>query len=121
MKEKKDVLRQVKEEAENIEIPKPDNCGVYFIGLGELGEKEAFRLTRDVRNSGIYADCDVTGRSLKAQMKYADKIKARFTVVIGDDEVNSKKAIMKNMETGEKFDLNIDERFFESFLIAFLK
>ncbi|MDD5923805.1 MAG: histidine--tRNA ligase [Clostridia bacterium] len=108
-------------EKENIEIPKPDNCGVYFIGLGELGEKEAFRLTREVRNSGIYADCDVTGRSLKAQMKYADKIKARFTVVIGDDEVNSKKAIMKNMETGEKFDLDIDDKFFESFLIAFLK
>ncbi|MCR5636959.1 MAG: histidine--tRNA ligase [Clostridiales bacterium] len=108
-------------EALNIELPEPENCGVYFIGLGEPGQKEAFRLTREVRNSGIYADCDICSRSLKAQMKYADKIGARFTVVIGDDEVNTKKAVMKNMQTGEKFDICLDERFFETFTVGFLK
>jgi histidyl-tRNA synthetase len=51
---------------------------------------------------GVYAECDIVGRSLKAQMKYADKIGADYTVIIGGDEIDSGRAIVKNMKTSEQ-------------------
>ena len=48
-------------------------------------------------------------RSLNAQMKYANKIRAKYTVVLGDSEMESKKAVAKNMETGEKKDIDLEK------------
>lgn len=48
------------------------------------------------------------GRSLKAQMKYAGKLNARYAIVIGDDEIKSGKAIIKNMSDGTMTEINID-------------
>jgi len=48
------------------------------------------------------------GRSLKAQMKYADKLGATYTVVIGDNEIESNRAVLKNMKTGEQKDVSLD-------------
>ena len=82
--------------------------------------QEAFKLTREVRDSGILAECDITGRSLKAQMKYADKIGALFTMVIGDEEIENNKATMKCMATGEKFEISLDDKFLDGFINIFL-
>ena len=51
---------------------------------------------------GVAADCDLCARGLKAQMKYADKIRAPYTIVLGDNELESGRAELKNMKTGEK-------------------
>ena len=57
--------------------------------------------------SGIRAESDVVGRSLKSQMKYADKIGAAYTVIIGDNEIGTGRAILKNMKTSEQTEIEI--------------
>jgi histidyl-tRNA synthetase len=62
---------------------------VYFATRGEDARTEAFKLTMELRKSGIAAESDIVGRSFKAQFKYADKLGSRFVVIAGDDEVKS--------------------------------
>ena len=62
-----------------------------------------------MRAEGIFAETDLMGKSLKAQMKYADKVKARFSAVIGDDEVKNKKLTLRNMENGDSTDVAFDD------------
>ena len=59
----------------------------------------------------------MVGRGLRAQMKYADKIGARFSLVLGDNEIAENKARVKNMETGEQTELALDESFAEKFSV----
>ena len=66
-------------------------------------------MATELRQSGMFAEFDVVGRSLKAQMKYADKIGARFTTVIGEDDIKANVAKVKNMQTGEITELAIDD------------
>ena len=58
--------------------------------------------TEALRRAGIYAECDTMGRSLKAQMKYADKLGARYVLMLGDSELESGTANLRNMETSEQ-------------------
>ncbi len=62
----------------------------------------AAALTYELRKLGVSAECDAMGRSLKAQMKYADKLNVRYSVIIGEDEIRSGKVKIKNMSTGEQ-------------------
>ena len=103
-------------EAQTIELPEPPACEVYIASMGTDAAKEAFRLTTELQRSGIVAACDVCGRGLKAQMKYANKIGAAFTVVLGDDELANKKAKMKNMKTGEEKAISLGEGFMDDYL-----
>ncbi len=86
--------------SQGIELPEPPRCLIYLAGMGEAGQREAFKTASALRTEGFHAECDVVGRSLKAQMKYADKIGARFTVVLGDDELAQQRVKLKNMDTG---------------------
>ena len=61
-----------------------------------------------MRDVGIYSEFDICGRSIKAQMKYADKIGAEYTLVLGDNEVESGKAVLKRMSDGEKRETELD-------------
>ncbi len=90
-------------------------CDVYFVPMGEQAETKAMQLTALLRRDGISAQTDVMGRSLRAQMKYADKINARFTVVIGDNELEQGEAVLKNMKSGEKITIKLDNSFIENF------
>ncbi len=96
-------------EAQGIEIPKPSPCDIYIASIGEEASVFALKLVSDLRNEGFSAECDTIGRSVKAQMKYADKIAARFSMVLGDNELSENKASVKNMETGESFEITLDE------------
>ena len=80
------------------DAPKPD---IYIAPMGDDAGVYASKLCTALRDEGFSALTDLCGRSLKAQMKYADKIGAAFTVVIGESELESKKANLKNMESGE--------------------
>ena len=88
-------------EAQGIELPKPDACELYVAPMGENAALEAMRIVSELRSNGVSSQTDVAGRSLKAQMKYADKIGARFTMVLGDNEIEQGKANLKNMDNGE--------------------
>ncbi len=83
-------------------IPETKAPEIYIAPLGERASRAAQKLVYDLRMKGIYAECDIVGRSLKAQMKYADKIGADYTVIIAGDEIDSGRAIVKNMKTSEQ-------------------
>ena len=89
-------------ESSGVEIPKPETCDLYIASMGDRASLKAFSLTEDVRKSGFSAQCDIVGRGLRPQMKFADKIGAKFSLVIGDNEIDENKAEVKNMETGDK-------------------
>lgn len=74
---------------------------LYIASLGVNGQKTACVLANKLRMNGLYVEYDIVGRGLKAQMKYADKLSAKFSCVLGDNEVDEKKATLKNMQTGE--------------------
>ena len=88
-------------EAQGIELPKPDAGELYVAPMGENAALEAMRIVSELRSNGVSSQTDVAGRSLKAQMKFADKIGARFTMVLGDNEIEQGKANLKNMDNGE--------------------
>lgn len=100
---------------QGIEIPKPEACALYIAGLGDNAQVKAYEIVNAVRQSGLCAECDVVGRGLRAQMKYADKIGAAFSMVIGDNELEENLAKVKNMTTGETTELPLDEKFTEKF------
>ncbi len=107
-------------EAEGIEIPTPDTDMLYVAALGEKAQLKAFELVREVRETGLGAQFDIVGRGLKAQMKYANKIGAKFSLVLGDNEIENGKAILKNMENGEQTEVSISDAsvFLENLLAA---
>ena len=94
-------------EAQQVEFPQLSKCEMYIATMGEEAQKKAFLLLGELHRCGIPADTDLCGRGLKAQMKYADKIGAKFTMVLGDNELQQDKAEMKNMKTGEKRKISI--------------
>ena len=91
-----------------IEIEKPSTCDIFLATLGETASIKATELVCKLREKGIFAENDIMGRSLKAQMKYADKIGAKYCVVIGDDEISNNKATLKNMSNGETQTVALD-------------
>lgn len=96
-------------EAQGIEIPKPRSCELYLANIGETAGLKAFELTQQLRSEGFCVECDTMGRGLKAQMKYADKLGAKFSMVLGDNELAENKAKLKNMETGETKEVALDQ------------
>ena len=102
--------------AQGIEIPAPAACDLYIGSIGEEASVEALRLCGILRKEGFSAECDIVGRSVKAQMKYADKIGARFSMVLGDNELAEKKATVKNMATGENAEVMLDGEPLKQFL-----
>ena len=94
-------------EAQQVEFPQLSKCEMYIATMGEEAQKKAFLLLGELHRCGIPADTDLCGRGLKAQMKYADKIGAKFTMVLGDNELQLGKAEMKNMKAGEKRKISI--------------
>lgn len=95
--------------AENADIPEPDATDIYIAPMGNAAALEAGRLCRLLRDEGFAAATDVTGRGLKAQMKYADKIGAAYTVVLGDNELSQGRARIKNMQTGEQTEFSLGD------------
>ena len=95
--------------AQGIEIPAPASCDLYIGSMGEEASVKALELAASLREEGFSAECDIIGRSVKAQMKYADKIGARYSMILGDNELAENKAKIKNMATGETSEVALDD------------
>ena len=91
------LAMKAKAEKGEFELPKNPSPVLYIAPMGDRGEAYAMKTVTALRERGIYAECDVVKRSLKAQMKYADKIGAKFVLVVGDNELDEDKATLKNM------------------------
>ncbi len=85
-----------------------DTVDLYVAALGEGASVKATGICAALRDSGFKAETDIVGRSLKAQMKYANKINAKNTLIIGDGELESGKAQIRNMENGEQTEISLD-------------
>ena len=96
-------------EEKGIDIPKPNYMDVYIGSMGDEGKLEAVRLIHKLRQQGLKCDCDHLERSVKAQMKYANKISANFTGILGEDEIKNRSFRLKNMSDGAQFEVSLDK------------
>ncbi len=95
--------------AEGISLEAEPVVELYVGILGKEAKAEAYRLVQQLRTAGIIVETDYLDRSVKAQMKYANKIGAKHTVIIGADELENNKANVKNMENGEQTEVALDK------------
>lgn len=95
-------------EAQGCEFPEPSRPDLFIIAMGDKATLKAVEIAKDMRDEGYSVVYDLNGRSLRAQMKYADKINAKYNVVIGDNEVDTKSAVLKDMATGEQSNISLE-------------
>ena len=95
-------------ESQGVSIPTQKEIEIYIATIGETADTYAEKLVYDLRKRQIPAEKDLLQKSLKAQMKYADKLGAKYTVVLGDDEVKNNRAVLKNMKSGEQAEIALD-------------
>ncbi|MGM9923727.1 MAG: histidine--tRNA ligase [Bacillus sp. (in: firmicutes)] len=93
--------------AEGVELPIEQAIDVYVVALGDAAKDYSVKLVNELRQNGFSVDKDYNDRKVKAQFKAADRAKARFVAVLGDDELNNNKITLKNMESGEQKELNL--------------
>ena len=96
-------------ENNNIEIDNPKSTDIYIATIWDAAKTRSFKIIRDLRANHISADNDHLNKSIKAQFKYSDKINAKYTVVIGDDELANDTATLKNMQTSEQTTIKLSE------------
>lgn len=94
-------------EAEGVTFPEEKRTEIYIAPAKAEYSFEALRLTDELRRDGVIALTDVSARSLKAQMKFANKKNALFTLVLGDSEIETARAKAKNMDTGEETEVDL--------------
>lgn len=85
-----------------------EKCDIYLACLGENATFKATELCAKLRSEGFIAETDICARGLKAQMRFANKKGAAFSVVLGDDEVTSGKAKLKNMTNGQETEIELN-------------
>ena len=96
-------------ESQKVELPEAKKTELYIAPLGDNAVIKASALCNELRKEGYKVETDICSRGLKAQMKYANKIGAKFTLVLGDSEVESGKAKLKNMASGEEREIELSE------------
>lgn len=103
-------------DAENIELPIEKELDCYFIAHGERAHEKATVLLYELRKAGFKADKDYLNRKVKGQFKSADRKKAKFTIILGENELENNKLAIKEMSTGEQTEIPMNEliSFFQS-------
>lgn len=96
-------------EENGCKFPQEPQCELYFVSMGAKAAQACFAMATKLREGGVAVECDIVGRSLKAQMKYADKLGARYTIVVGDNELETGTAQLKDMTTGESEEIRLDD------------
>lgn len=104
-------------EAEGIKIPEPLRFDVFIASMGDAESMKAASMAFMLRKKGIKVDIDHMGKKLKAQMKYANKIGARFTMILGEEELTNNKASLKNMENGEQIEVPLTPEALEEIIM----
>lgn len=102
-------------ESQGLDFAEEKTCDLYIAPMGNAAAEKAMELASVMRDEGFFVEYDLVGRGLKAQMKYADKIKAKFVIVLGDNELADNKAKLKNMATGEQTDISLGDSLLDDF------
>ncbi|WP_017472667.1 histidine--tRNA ligase [Amphibacillus jilinensis] len=102
-------------DAEGIHLPIAQGLDCYVVSIGEKSELKAVELVHQMRLAGIQVDKDYLSRKMKAQFKTADRQQAKWVVILGDEEILNKEAMVKNMDNGEQTAVKLDQ------LISYIK
>lgn len=102
-------------EKQGCDFIEPKTPDLYIATMGEGAVSKALSLVKELREEGYFVEYDLVERGIKPQMKYADKIGSKFVVVLGDNEIQSGKANLKNMSTGEQTEISLGDDFMDSF------
>lgn len=89
-------------EAEGIQLDVEDSLDIYVVAIGDEAKKKSVELLSSFRTKGISADMDYIDRKMKAQMKSADRLGAKYVIVIGDSELEEAAVNIKEMQTGNQ-------------------
>ncbi len=95
-------------EESGIPFPEAPKCNLSIVTAGENAVLKALEISAELRAEGYNVNVDTVGRSIKAQMKYANKIGSEFTVVIGDNELEAGKVGLKCMDDGSVTEIELD-------------
>ncbi|WP_345239849.1 histidine--tRNA ligase [Pontibacillus salipaludis] len=89
-------------EAEGVSLPLEEKLDCYIVALGEEAEKEAAGVVYQLRKAGIQVDKDYAGKKVKAQFKSADRLQAKYVLVLGENELANGQINVKRMATGDQ-------------------
>src|SRR5690625_944357 len=95
-------------ENENVKLPVEDTLDIFLITIGDSVKEEAVRIVNDLRTAGLQVDKDYQERSIRAQFRAADRLQARYVLIIGEDELKENKINIRTMETGEEEAVSIE-------------
>lgn len=95
-------------ESEGLSFGKEERCDIYIANLGLEAKSKVIEIATQLRDHAVKVEIDHMGRSVKAQMKYANKLGARFTMVIGENELKENKVVLKNMENHEQKETSLE-------------
>ncbi len=96
-------------DVEGVKLPEPKRLDLYVVAVDESCATMATKIVHLIRQMGYSVDRDFLDKSVKAQMKYANKINAKYTMVVGQDEIDNDKYIVKNMDTGDEYTLSFKD------------
>lgn len=96
-------------EESGVEIPEPEGADAFIAFIGEEGKKKGLGLMRDLRKKGLHVEMDDMARNMKGQFKLADRLGAKYTIVIGDDEIKNGKAVVKTMAKSSQEEVPFEE------------
>ncbi|MFY0757449.1 histidine--tRNA ligase [Metabacillus dongyingensis] len=96
-------------DAENVELPIEQSIDCFVVALGDKAKDRSVSLVYELRKAGLTAEKDYEDKKMKAQFKAADRFKAKFVAVLGDDEIEKNIISVKNMETGSQVEVALDE------------
>ena len=96
-------------EANGVVIPQPAPCDALIATMGKNARLMGQKLMKDLREKGAKVQMDDLQRNFKGQFKYADRINARYTIVLGDNEIEKGAATLKNMETGDQVEVKFED------------
>lgn len=96
-------------ETQNISLPVQDRIDAYFIALGEEPKNAAPALIHKLRAKGIVVDADYMNKKMKAQFKAADRLGAKYAIILGEDELQENIVLIKDLESGEQQKVELDK------------
>lgn len=96
-------------EAEQVDLNHKVDLDCYIITLGDQSKKRSMSLLNDLRKAGLKVDRDYVDKKMKAQFKTADRLNARYVLVLGEDELDKGVINLKDMVNGEQVEVPIDE------------
>lgn len=105
-------------EKRGINFDPPQNIEIFVASVGEEAKRFAVKMCEAMRRSGVSCECDITDKSLKSQMKYADRINATFVVVLGEEELKNNKVKIKEMLHGKETEIPLSKESFIKYLIS---